>query len=68
MLDDKRDVEALFRIDRWRPESTFPGRVCDAAAEALAEHHPELKFSLEGMKADLDKQIADIKLKLNRKK
>jgi hypothetical protein len=44
-----------------------PVRICDAAADTLSRNHPELKFTLRGQQADLDKQIAAIREQLKRK-
>jgi len=69
LLDDTRPVggytDAIHREDQ---NTRLNIRVCDAAAEALHRHRPELKFILEGEYEDLDRQIRAIRDQLGGKR
>jgi hypothetical protein len=61
LLDDRRGVGGYtYAIDHQDQNTRLEIRVCDAAAEALHRHRPELKFTLEGRYEDLDRQIRAI--------
>ncbi len=65
LLDDRRPVGGYsYATHRNDHDRRLPIRVCDAAAEALQAHRPDLKFALEGEHQDLDKQIKKIRDKL----
>jgi hypothetical protein len=66
LLADKRPMDWTYEPGKGR--SRLPLRVCDAAASTLSKNHPELKFTLAGGHADLDKQIAVIQERLGRGK
>jgi hypothetical protein len=68
LLEDRREVRWTYPVDPKRKGPRLPGRVCDAAAETVARNHPELKFTLAGSHADLDRQIAAMGEQLSRKK
>jgi hypothetical protein len=53
MLDDHRPINGHNTHWAW----VIPLRVCDAAAETMSLHRPELTFSLEGEYKKLDEQI-----------
>lgn len=67
LLRDKRPTDGYtYAVDASDQNSTrLPIRVCDAAAETLQVHHPELKFSLEGSHKELDEKIIAIREKLS---
>ncbi len=61
LLDDRRPVGGYtYAVHREDQNKRLEIRVCDAAAEALSRHRPELKFTLEGTYQDLDRQIQAI--------
>jgi hypothetical protein len=61
LLDDRRPVGGYtYAVHREDQNTRLEIRVCDAAAEALHRHRPELKFTLEGRYEDLDRQIRAI--------
>jgi hypothetical protein len=65
LLDDRRPVgDYTYAIYRTDPDRRLPIRVCDAAAQALHTHRPELQFKLEGEYRDLDEQIKVIRDKV----
>jgi hypothetical protein len=69
LLEDTRQVgKWSYAVDPEKNDPRLPIRICDEAAVALATHHPELKFTLAGTHADLDKQITVIREQLARKK
>jgi hypothetical protein len=69
LLDDRRPAGGYTYAVRSDDQDTRREiRVCDAAAEALHQHRPELKFSLEGEYGDLDKQIREIRDQLGGKR
>ncbi|AWM36925.1 hypothetical protein GobsT_52010 [Gemmata obscuriglobus] len=69
LLDDNRDTDwGSYPVDPSENEPRLPIRICDAAADTLSHNHPELKFTLRGQHADLDKQIAVMREQLKRKK
>ena len=62
LLDDRRPVGGYtYAVHREDQDARLEIRVCDAAAEALHRHRPELKFTLEGEYQDLDRQIREIR-------
>jgi hypothetical protein len=68
LLTDTRKGYMNYRVEPENNKVLESTRLCDDAATALAMHHPELKFTLAGTHADLDKQIAVIREQLNRKR
>jgi hypothetical protein len=68
LLADTREGYMNYAVVPGKNDNLLSTRICDDAATALAMHHPELKFTLAGTHADLDKQIAVIREQLNRKK
>jgi hypothetical protein len=68
LLDDKRPVKGYtYAVQSKDQDKRLPIRVCDAAAETLHQHRPELQFALEGEYKDLDEQINAIRGKLGAK-
>jgi hypothetical protein len=58
LLWDRRPVGGYsYAVDPNDQDKRLPIRVCDAAAETLHMHRPELGFALEGDYKDLDEQI-----------
>ena len=55
-------------MEQGKNEPRRPIRVRDEAAVTLSKNHPELKFTMVGEHADLDKQIAAIRIHLTQKK
>lgn len=76
LLEDQRESDGTYLVEEARPGQftlipdgpRLPLRVCDAAARTLSRNHPELKFTLRGQHADLDKQIAVMRELLKGKK
>jgi HEAT repeat protein len=58
MLTDKR-------VGDWGNKST---RLCDTAAEAIAEIYPDLKFDSKGTYEELDKRIEQLREQIAKKK
>lgn len=67
-LEDTRDGYMTYAVEPGKDEKRVTTRICDEAAAILTANHPELKFTLAGTHADLDKQIAVIREQLNRDK
>ncbi|MDB5313783.1 MAG: hypothetical protein JWO38_7985 [Gemmataceae bacterium] len=68
LLEDSRMTQWTYPVNPEEKKGPrLPKRVCDVAAETLAQKHSELKFTFAGGHADLDKQIAVIREQLNRK-
>jgi hypothetical protein len=68
LLDDKRAIEGYSHLaSKDDSENSVPIRVCDAAAETLSRHYPELKFEMIGTANGLDGQIKIIRAELKRK-
>jgi hypothetical protein len=68
LLDDKREGYRTYPTGPGKDAPQLHTRICDEAAFILARNHPELKFTLAGSHADLDKQIAVIREQLDRTK
>jgi hypothetical protein len=68
LLDDKHNGNWSYPVGPGKNEPRLSTRICDEAAVILARNHPELKFTLAGQYADLDKQIGAIREQLGRKK
>lgn len=68
LLDDSRTWGWTYAVEPGKNEPRRPIRVRDEAAVTLSQNHPELKFTLAGEHADLDKQIAAIRMQLAQKK
>jgi hypothetical protein len=69
MLPDERTrYKRTYTIkdDELGPRN--PVRLCDAAAEVIAKHNPELKFVMKGEYKDLDQQIAKMRAAILRMK
>lgn len=65
LLKDRRPAgRDTYPVDPADHGKRLQIRVCDAAAEALCVHRPELKFSLKGDYDALDKQIQVIRAQL----
>lgn len=68
LLGDTRDGYMNYAVEPGNNKKVLSTRICDDAAAALSMNHPEMKFTLAGSHADLDKQIAVIREQLTRKK
>jgi hypothetical protein len=68
LLADTRTWGWTYAVEPGQNEPRRPIRVCDEAAVTLSRNHPELKFIRAGEHADLDKQIAAIRVQLAQKK
>jgi hypothetical protein len=59
LLSDRRNIgDYTYATGKSDDGPRLPIRVCDVAAQVLADTRPNLKFMLEGQYSDLDKQIA----------
>lgn len=68
LLDDSRTWGWTYAVEPDKNEPRRLIRVCDEAAVTLSRNHPELKFTLAGEHADLNKQIAAIRTLLGQRK
>jgi hypothetical protein len=68
MLDDKRPLRLTYAMVPGQNKPRASLRVCDEAAVALNLIQPELKFTLAGEHADLDRQIAAMQRSMARTK
>lgn len=68
LLTDTRDGYMNFAVEPGKNDKLLSTRICDDAAVALSMNHPEMKFTLAGTHADLDKQIAVMREQLTGKK
>jgi hypothetical protein len=69
LLADRRAVAGYTHLaSRTNRNNTVPIRVCDAAAQTLSQHYPELMFEMIGTDQELDRQIQVIRAQLARKK
>lgn len=68
LLTDTRDGYMNYAVEPGKNDKLLSTRICDDAATALSMHHPELKFTLAGTHADLDKQLTAMREQLSRKK
>ena len=68
LLTDKRTWGWTYAVTEGKNEPRLPIRVCDEAAVTLSRNYPKLKFVQVGEHANLDKQIAAIRVHLAQKK
>jgi hypothetical protein len=69
LLTDKRVIEDYSHpASADATENILPIRVCDAAAETLSAHYSELKFTMKGTERELDRQIKEIRVQLDRRR
>ncbi|HKQ50703.1 MAG TPA: hypothetical protein VJZ71_21725 [Phycisphaerae bacterium] len=65
LLNDTRPLDGYtYAIQPDDQDRRLPMRVCDAAAESLQVHRPDMRFTLEGEYKDLDEQIKVIREKV----
>jgi hypothetical protein len=60
-LTDKREFGWDYPLVPGQNEPRRPIRVCDEAAETISMSRPDLKFVMAGEHADLDRQIASMR-------
>jgi hypothetical protein len=60
-LTDKREFGWDYALVAGQNEPRRPIRVCDEAAETISLSRPDLKFVMAGEHADLDRQIATMR-------
>jgi hypothetical protein len=66
LLDDQRPVSRYtLPIDSTDQDNRLPIRVCDAAAQALQQQRPELRYVMQGTHEQLDAQIDAIRAVLS---
>jgi hypothetical protein len=68
LLTDKRTWGWNYAVEEGKNEPRLPIRVCDEAAIALSQYHPEVRFERIGDHANLDQQIATIREQLEKRK
>jgi hypothetical protein len=68
LLDDKRETDDTYAANPGGSGPKLRIRICDEAATTLADNYTDLKFTLAGEHADLDRQIAVMRQQLNRKR
>ncbi|MGB8371126.1 MAG: hypothetical protein ACLPYZ_18340 [Limisphaerales bacterium] len=67
-LTDKREFGWDYALVPGQNEPRRPIRVCDEAAETISLSRPDLKFVMAGEHADLDRQIAAMRERIQRGK
>jgi len=68
LLTDTREGYRSYCEVPGKEEKWLRTRICDEAALILSANHPELKFTLAGTHADLDKQVSVIREQSTRKR
>ena len=68
LLADTRTWGWTYAVEPGKDEPRRPIRVCDEAAVTLSYNNPELKFIGAGEHADLDRQIAAIRIRASPEK
>jgi hypothetical protein len=67
MLTDKRTIDrAWFSVFPDKLEPRLAIRLCDEAALTISLHNPELRFTMLGQYADLDRQIDAMRQQISR--
>lgn len=58
LLEDSRPADGWdYSVIPGQNEPRLPIRICDEAAETIAQNFPKLKFEMAGQHSDLDRQI-----------
>ena len=66
LLLDKRPLSWTHPVSPSQSEPSLPIRVCDEAAGAISENHPDLPFKMTGAYEDLNRQIAAMRERISK--